>query len=217
MTTETKAPVTTTTTSGDLLAAVVQVSPSEAMVAKKKPYMVALKPSAPLIDLMLGGINFPKETGYWDAHNQFHTKQGQIAYLTDAEVARVLDVIRRSFLRHNYMQGVFNADGSPKIMGTVRVETAPRGVANNVMVLPTDVPIKEFLIFREVALSTDKIADDEAAQMEVANALRTAVMEEEAKDASPDAQKARKVKASLAAGAAKSAAANAGMTAGRLD
>ncbi len=188
------------------LAGIVQVSPSEAAVASRDTFIVALKDSCPLIDLMLGGINFPKRTGRVGKDGEMSIRSGQIVHLSKADVARVREAASRTFLRHNYMPGVFDTDGTPKIMGTIKVEASPKGVSNPVMIHPTDIPISEFVIMRKV----EKIvtSDQDEISLEIEHRTNTIIAEQnaadEAKQNEPSFRRANKARAQAAAAMATS-------------
>ena len=188
------------------LAGIVQVSPSEAAIASRDTFIVALKDSCPLIDLMLGGINFPKQTGRVGKDGSMSVRSGQIVQLSKTDIARVRDAASRTFLRHNYMPGVFDVDGTPRIMGTVKVEASPKGVSNPVMILPTDIPIAEFIIMRKVEKVV--MGDQDEVGLEIEHRTNTIIAEQnaadEAKQNEPSFRRASKARAQAAAAMATS-------------
>lgn len=163
----------------DVLAGLVQVTPSAAATCARKRYVVALKQNSPLFDLMLGGINFPKETGQWTKDGRFSARPGHSIMLSEEDVARVKAAASRTFLRYNYVPGVYEMDGSPKIMGATRVEASPPGMSRAVEIRPTDVPISECIIFRRIPNPT--AADDDIRTMEIDEQTRALVGAENAK------------------------------------
>lgn len=188
------------------LAGIVMVSPSEAAVAHRDTYIVALKESCPLIDLMLGGINFPKQTGKVAKDGSMSIRSGQLINLSATDIARVRDAASRTFLRHNYMPGVFDMDGTPKIMGTTKVEASPKGVSNPVTILPTDIPIAEFIIMRKV--KSIAFEDSDAVALEIEHRTNSIIAEQnaadEAKQNEPNYRRAAKARAQAAAAMATS-------------